>query len=397
MTPNLGPVSGPVQTSGQPHDLFGRGLAVALQVVIAALVVVTTILYLGVEPFRWVDLLDLLGFMVWVLAFSIVGVLIVFHRPGNPISWLCLGYSLVWASYLVIEAALTYENAHPGTIADPALLAALGYPLWVPGVGLVAVLLLIFPDGHLLSPAWRPVAWALGITMSVLFVTSFFLPGEIQETGYVNPIGIEAMAPWKEGAPAYTLVLLLVACLIASAISLALRYRRAESIERLQLKWLVAAALASAAGYVLLFVWNFPVQLLWVTIPIAIGLSMHRYRLYDIDRVISRTFTYAVLVAVLALVYGAAVFLLGSLPQVESDLAVALSTLTAAALFNPLRRRVQAAVDRRFNRTRYDLDRVTEGFARSLQDTIDTEQITKRWVGVVTDAVEPGAIGVWVR
>ncbi len=233
---------------------------------------------------------------------------------------------------------------NPGTLARPDLIAALAYPLWVPGVGLIGFLLLLFPDGHLPSPRWRPVAWLLGGTIAILGLTELFLPGVFLDWEYVNPLGIEALEPFREGAPGVTLVLILVLCILASAVSVVVRYRRAVGIERLQLKWMMAAGLVAAIAYALLFFWDgFYIQLVWTVIPVAIGLSMHRHRLYDIDRLISRTVAYTLVVGLLAIVYAGSVFLLRERLPGQGNIAVAASTLAVAALFNPLRRRVPGA------------------------------------------------------
>ena len=208
--------------------------------------------YTRIESWELADLGDTLGFTVWIVAFTVVGVIIAFHRPGNPVAWICLGFSAAWSIWILLDGLLIYESANPGTLARPDLIAALAYPLWVPGVGLIGFLLLLFPDGHLPSPRWRPVAWLLGGTIAILGVTELFLPGVFQDWEYVNPLGIEALEPFREGAPGVTLVLILVLCILASAVSVVVRYRRAVGIERLQLKWMMAAGLVAALAYALL-------------------------------------------------------------------------------------------------------------------------------------------------
>jgi hypothetical protein len=214
----------------------------------------------------------------------------------------------------------------------------------------------------------------------------------------VNPLGIEALEPFREGAPGVTLVLILVLCILASAFSVVVRYRRAVGIERLQLKWMMAAGLVAALAYALLFFWDgFYIQLVWTVIPVAIGLSMHRHRLYDIDRLISRTVAYALVVGLLAIVYAGTVFLLRERLPGRGNIAVAASTLAVAALFNPLRRRVQERVDRRFNRTRHDAWKVAETYTRGLSDQIDPDRIVNGWIGVISETVQPATVAVWVR
>jgi hypothetical protein len=268
----------------------------------------------------------------------------------------------------------------------------------VPGVGLIGFLLLLFPDGHLPSRRWRPVAWLLGGTIAVLTLTGFFLPGVLQDREYVNPLGVEALEPFDEGVLGIALVSILVLCILASAVSVVVRYRGASGVEGLQLKWLMAAGLVSALAYGVLFFWEgFSIQLVWASIPIAIGLSMHRHRLYDIDRLISRTVVYAVVVGALALVFTVVVLVLGNVLPGDDALPVAASTLAVAAMFNPLRRRVQGRVDRFFNRSHYDAELVAARFAGGLRDETDADRIVKGWVGVVSETMQPTAVGVWTR
>ena len=341
---------------------------------------------------------DALGFSVWILSFTVVGVIIAFHRPGNPIAWICLAFSGVWSIWIFLDGLLAYEAANPGSLSRPDLIAALAYPLWVPGVGLIGFLLLLFPDGHLPSPRWRYVAWLLAGDLALLTLTGFFLPGVIQETEYVNPLGVEILEAFDQGIPGFALVVILVLCILASALSVVVRYRRAVGRERLQLKWLMAAGVVAAAAYALLFFWDeFNVQLVWSLLPIAIGMSMHRHHLYEIDRLISRTIVYAVVVGALAIVFASVIFVLQVVSPFQDDLAVAASTLAAAAAFNPIRSRVQERVDRRFNRSRYDAERVSVEFASGLRDETDSDRIVEGWLGVVSETMQPTAVGVWTK
>ena len=340
----------------------------------------------------------MLGTALWVFAFSIVGLLISIQRPGNPIAWTCLWFGTVWTSWVFTGGLLTYQEAHPGTVPHPDLIAALAYPLWVPGVGLIAVLLLIFPSGRLLSPRWRPVAWVLGITMGALVLIGWFGPGPIQDhEELLNPLGISWVQPFADEAPGFVIVLSLMGCLLAAAVSVVMRFRRSEGTERLQMKWLVAAGVVSAIGYPLLFIREFPVQILWASIPIAIGFSMHRHRLYDIDRLVSRTVVYAIVVGVLALVYAGAATLLGAVLPLKGEVPVAAATLASVALFTPLRRRVQERVDRRFNRSRYDAVRVTARLLEALRSQTDARVVLGHAVSAVAETMQPTAIGAWLN
>ncbi|RPI24973.1 MAG: hypothetical protein EHM57_02105 [Actinobacteria bacterium] len=387
-------------TAAADRSTLGRVCAVVVFALVVVLYVWAMVLYAGslaggdVQRSDW---LEALGLAVWLFSFAVVGLLVAYQRPWNRIGWLCLWFALVWAFWTLSEGALLLEAAQPGSLADPAWVAAVAYPLWVPGVGLIAFLLLLFPDGHLPSPRWRWVARPLTVSMILLGTTALVLPGEVAETGFDNPMGVEAFRPFRDGIPSYLLVLVLIGCLGAAAVSVFVRYRRASGIERLQLKWLVAAAVVAASGYALLFIRDYSVQLLWALIPIAIGFAMQRYRLYDIDRLIRRTVTYAIVVGLLALVYAGGVFLLGELLPFEGPGVVASSTLAIAALFNPLRRRVQEAIDRRFNRSRYDAQGVIAAFEQSLRHRVDPDDVAAGLKEVAASTMRPEAVGIWIR
>ncbi len=371
----------------------------ALLITAVAFSAIAGLFYGRAEPdpdwFYWVEAL---GTITWLAVFAVVGALVVLHRPGNVIGWLCLAFSIVWATWLAGDALLAYNETNPGSLDDPGLLAALIHPLWVPGVGIIGLLLLLFPDGKAPSPRWRPVLYGLLIVMAVLTVTAFFLPGTVQDRNVVNPLGIEAFEVFATGVIAVSLVLLLIVGIAFSALSVVFRYRRGGTVERLQLKWLMAAAIVSAVTYALVFVvGDFPIQLVFSLVPIAMWFAMRRYRLYDIDRFISRTVAYATVVGVLALVYLYMVFVLRARLPGDDGLAVAASTLVVAAIFNPLRLRVKARVDRHFNRSHYDAERVVDGFAEGLRNETDADRIVNGWVGVVSDTMQPSSLGVWTR
>ena len=275
----------------------------ALLIVIVGLTTFALSFYARAEAsFGWSKWLEALGTVGWLAAFAVVGALVVSHRSGNVVGWLCLAFSSIWAIWTAGDSLLLYNELHPGTLQNPGLVAALIHPLWVPGIGLVGLLMLLFPDGKVPSPRWRPVLWGLLVVMAVLTVTEFFLPGVVQERTVVNPFGIDAFEVFR-GPVGLVLVVLLVGGIVLSAVSVVFRYRRAGQVERLQLKWLMAAALVSAVSYALLFVFDaFTVQLIFSLIPISIWIAMRRYRLYEIDRFISRTVAYGLVVATLAAV-----------------------------------------------------------------------------------------------
>lgn len=370
----------------------------ALLIVIVGLTTFALSFYARAEAsFGWSKWLEALGTVGWLAAFAVVGALVVSHRSGNVVGWLCLAFSSIWAIWTAGDSLLLYNELHPGTLQNPGLVAALIHPLWVPGIGLVGLLMLLFPDGKVPSPRWRPVLWGLLVVIAVLTVTEFFLPGVVQERTVVNPFGIDAFEVFR-GPVGLVLVVLLVGGIVLSAVSVVFRYRRAGQVERLQLKWLMAAALVSAVSYALLFVFDaFTVQLIFSLIPISIWIAMRRYRLYEIDRFISRTVAYGLVVATLAAVYAGAVFILQGLRPGSDSLAVAASTLMVAAIFSPVRRRIQARVDRFFNRSHYDAERVVNAFASELRNETDADRIVLGWTRVAAQTMEPNAVGVWTK
>lgn len=344
-------------------------------------------------------------------AFALVGVLIVLRRPRNRIAWLCLAIGFVWGLETALLAAVRYASLHPEQMPHPGLMLAIAEPLWVPGVGLMGTfLLLLFPDGGLPSSRWRPVAWLSAVTIVVWYATFLFTPaqrlGPEPFPSLDNPLEVAALdgTEWAI-APIY------FGCVIASITALLLRYRRATGTERLQVRWLVAAGAAAILGLLLINVllaiemigagpvsaWEFAIGVSFTSIPVAIGVAVLRYHLYEIDRLIRRTVSYAVVVAVLAGVYAAGVLLFRSLLPVEGDLAVAASTLAVAGLFSPLRARVQQRVDRRFNRSRYDAELETRRFADRLRTQLDLDELTEDLHAVVAKTVQPSTASMWLR
>jgi hypothetical protein len=287
--------------------------------------------------------------------------------------------------------------------------------LWVPAIGLTGTyLILLFPDGRLPSPRWRPVAWASGITMGVIVTTFVFAPRTFDLYPDVsNPIGIGFLAPVL---PVVVVAIpVLPVCIVACAVSLVLRFRRSTGIERQQIKWLASAAGLVASVYLLAILfssyyivtdkpdppWLSVLEgasvLTFVLIPVAIGIAVLRYGLYGIDRLISRTLSYALITGTLLVVYLVLVTTVSRIAPSSSSLAVAASTLTVAALFQPLRRRVQTAVDRRFNRARYDADRTVEAFTRTLREEVDLDAVSTDLIATVHDTLEPVRVGLWLR
>jgi hypothetical protein len=348
-----------------------------------------------------------------------VGSILVAKRPRNLIGWVLLGIGWTFAvGFLPMDA--TIEQLRTLT-ASPLQEAIAWLTKWSVSLtfALFAVLAFTFPTGRLAEGRWRPLARLALLAFWATVILSAFDPVLTVESPVTgagvevpNPIGLLPRDIF-EALPPSIMGLILPIILAASIAAIAVRYARAQDLERLQLRWLVAAfgsiAIAVPAGFAILAVdgTGHGAELAWVPAaaafmlpPIAVGIAVMRYRLYEIDRLISRGLSWAVLSGVLVAVYAGAVLLLqtllGDVIQGQT-VAVAGSTLLAAALFQPLRRRVQAAVDHRFNRARYDAERTATDFAERLRDEMDLASVSGDIVGVVDTALRPTTVGVWIR
>jgi hypothetical protein len=344
------------------------------------------------------------SYLLFVLAFATVGALVSVRRPRNPIGWLFL---LAGLSYVIGGLSVTAaDHGSPG--AWHTLASWLGAWIWIAGVGPVGTFgLLLFPTGRLASRRWRPVAWLAGAGLAALLVGLATAPGATEDARVDNPIGLTA-APWLPDLLQAAGGIALVLALVGSVASLVARYRAGRPDERQQLKWLVYAASLVLLGVVV----SLPVEAIGTdaavnvsnaistatvaTVPIAMGIAILRHRLYDVDLVIRRTLVYAVLTATLAATYLALVLLVG-LAVGRSGFAVAVSTLAVAALFRPALARIQAVVDRRFYRRRYDAARTLEAFGSRLREELDLEALGTDLRGVVRDTVQPAHVTLWLR
>ncbi|MCY7363909.1 MAG: hypothetical protein LH469_01080, partial [Frankiaceae bacterium] len=316
---------------------------------------------------------------VLFLVFPLTGLLILRRQPRNTIGWLLQAIGVVWGLTGVAGIYASYGLlVRPGSLPGPDVAVALTAGGWAPGLGLMGTfLLLVYPNGHLPSPRWRPVAWLSASTIVVVTVVIALFPGPLDagpDPTLQNPLGLESARPVLIVLLSLSLPLL-PACIVASAVALVRRFRRSAGVERLQLKWLAAAGTVVAFMYLTTMVASLAKGITsgapdaqWLTVlqnvaipsfvllPVSIGIAVLRYRLYDIDLVINRALVYGGLTATLAGTYLASVLLLQLVlsPLTDrSDLAVAASTLGVAALFRPARARIQGAVDRRFYRRRY--------------------------------------------
>jgi hypothetical protein len=339
-----------------------------------------------------------------------VGALVASRRPRHRVGWLLVALGLSNAA-----SGLAFSYSRYGLVARPGALPAAGYLAGFANgavflsLSLTGFVLLLTPTGKLPSPRWRWWARVQVAALVVAFLTSALAPmplyPEYPEIG--NPLGVAALADGPLTAAFPVGALLILAGLMAGAVSLLSRFRRAHGLERLQLRWLaMGAALAAVALLVALtalvvegdgVVLQAAVGICVALLPLATGAAILRYRLYDLDRIISRTLAYGLLTVLLGLGYAGVVLGLGRLLPQDSSLAVAAATLAVAAVFQPARRRIQAAVDRRFNRRRHDAGQTIAAFSARLRDQVDLDTLTAELLTVVDQTMQPTQASLWLR
>ena len=346
------------------------------------------------------------------IPFAAVGVVIARRQPRNPIGWLFFGIAacLLLSVDSGFYSVISYRLGQHLPLAPVALFL---YELWGPGLLLFGLVILLFPDGRLPSRSSR---WVMRIFVAVLVLfTAALIAAVTQAVGghhvgldaYDGLVAIDRPAGWFAMAQAiFALVGLpvIVWCVARQVVA----WRRASGERRQQLKWLASGVAvgvvcllsgllvpdgASSAVRAVANVVAFGI----VALPVCIGVAILKYRLYEIDRIISRTLAYAIVTGLLVGVYAGLVLLATQVLTVKSPVAVAAATLATAALFNPVRHRVQRIVDRRFNRARYDAERTVDAFAAGLQGAVDLDSVRDGLVGVVHRALEPAHVSVWVR
>ena len=356
-------------------------------------------------------------YLLLFVSFATVGALIASRQPGNAVGWIFCYLGLAFplagtGEEYALYALVTEPGSLPGGEGLVWLAALLGGPTIF---AVFALVFLLFPEGRLLSRRWRLVVW-LDLVAVACLVCLAFEPGPLGNLGLVrvaNPFGVERLA-----APLGTLGLVglftTLAVAAAGGISLVVRFRRARGVERQQLKWFAFSGVVFCAvlaiGPVL---WSLPESAgpgwIWTvlflagasTIPVSVGIAILRYRLYEIDLLINRTLVYGSLtIALVALYFGGIVLLqrvFVLLTGQRSTLAVVASTLLIAALFNPLRRRIQSFIDRRFYRRKYDARKALEGFSTKLRDETDLEALHDELVRVVGETMQPAHVSLWLR
>jgi hypothetical protein len=351
---------------------------------------------------------------VIAVAYSVIGAIIASRLPTNPLGWFFCGAALFAAlAHFCSEYAIYTLLAQPDSLPAGEALAWLASWVWVPFLGLIVSLLHLFPTGRLPSSRWRWVAWLTVPVVLVAMISNAFSPGPVDGLGPIrNPLGIEGFSNL------YDLVWYIVPVLfVAAAISLFMRLRRAIGVERQQIKWFAYAAAIVPIGIILAY--NIPEAIdtpLWFElaglaivlaglagVPVSMGIAILRYRLYEIDTLINRTLVYVTLTVTLAIVYLGGVALTQGLFQAltgqerQPQLAIVVSTLVIAALFNPLRRRIQSFIDRRFYRSKYDAAKTLEAFSAKLRDETDLDALSGDLVGVVRETMQPAHVSLWLR
>jgi hypothetical protein len=346
---------------------------------------------------------------VWAMSFPLVGAVIATHRPRNPLGWifLVIGVSTGLVVFGYEYASYVFRTA-PGTAPGGGLGVWVSQWAWAPGLGLLLTFVpLLFPDGRLPSRRWRPVAWLSVIPIVVIPVSTAVALWSWRGPALLDPNSV-SQGMGDLGVLNFGPYILMLGCGLACLTALLLRFRRARGIERQQLKWLL---FASAVTITILLVvqpntsneWKLGMLLalpLIPSVPIAAGVAILRYRLYEIDRIINRTLVYGLLTAVLGLGYAAGSLLFALVAGAGSDppsWLVAAATLAAAAIFRPARRRIQAAVDRRFNRRRYHAAKTIEAFSARLRDEVDLDTLSAELLAVVDQTMEPTYLSFCLR
>jgi hypothetical protein len=357
------------------------------------------------------DFVQGFSFGVPILAFSLVGSVIARRRPENVIGWLLAAIGLLWAVVVGASLGSTWAlktGSLPKTVGEWIDVPAVA---WVPALGLIGTQLpLRLPDGRLPSRRWR---WFSRITLGLIVLAVVGMattPGKVEGVhGTANPLGSHAVG-WLAAV-----ILLVIASFVGGLAALVMRYRRSTSHDRVQLRWIAFGGGAFLVVYLVTLPFNeldngnhttlgititAISQVMFAALPISIGYAVLRHRLYDIDAVVNRTLVYTALTATLAATYLGSVLVLQlalrGLTQ-GSGLAVATSTLAAAALFRPARSRIQDAVDRRFYRRKYDAQRTLAAFSARLRDQVDLAALSSDLSVVVRETLQPSHVSLWLR
>jgi hypothetical protein len=389
-------------------ELTSRVIAVAV-VVVTAVSSLAALVLLALSAA--VPLPEVHGVRGWLTGFAFIcsglGLAITRRQPRNAVGWIFLVSGVCAAGYELAEAYTAYAIVvRGGAIPAGEWAAWFGSWLWVPTTALIPTFLfLVFPDGRLPSPRWRPVVWYGGFALGVFTATVALLPGPLMGAPSVrNPLSPLSgeIAIERVILPLFTMLFLPVLLAVAALIR---RFRRSTGVERLQLKWIAYASVLYAVGVFLDSNFNHPlfqiVDFIAIcAIPAAAGVAVLRYRLYEIEILINRTLVYGATSATIAATFFVGIVVVQALLRPftsGSDLAIAASTLLSFALFQPVRRRVQDGVDRRFDRSRYDAARTLDAFADRLRDEVDLDALRDDLLGAVRQTMAPAHTSLWLR
>jgi len=345
----------------------------------------------------------------------VAGFVVAWRRPRNPLGWILVGLAVAGAVsddgslYAIADYRLRHGTLPLGWVA------MLAQPAWAPAIVLIGLAVLLFPDGTPASPLLRRALWLYLAPALLWMVSAYVLTADaiirhdirVDSGGNLLALDNGSNSPgWWNVLQYVTFVAIGLGLLLSLAGQVA-SYRRSSGERRQQLKWLLGGLIACLAGLVLGIAlghatgfWGVVGQVAVaagiLAVPVAMGVAILKYRLYDIDRIISRTLAYAIVTGLLVGIYAGPVLLATEVLQLRTPVAVAAATLAAAALFNPVRRRVQRAVDRRFNRARYDAEKTVAAFAARLNDAVDLDAVREDLTRVVQAALEPAHIAVWI-
>ena len=363
------------------------------------------------------DLVIFLTVAVLGLVFGATGALVASRMPNNPIGWIFCALALLFQSSGLADAYVAYGGGTGASLPGRIWVAWVSqWFLNVASPALIILCFLLFPTGRLPSARWRPLLWVVACVAALYAASAALAPGGLADYPFENPVGVGSAGGLRTLADV-SLLVLIAPLMLVSALSLFVRLRGSSGIERQQIKWFAYAATLLAAELVIVNALNtllrrtlnrelaelvpFVVFLVVLSgIPVAMGVAILRYRLYDIDIIINRTLVYGSLTASLVLVYLGVVSLqyaFRTLTGGESQIAIVASTLAIAALFSPLRRRIQGFIDRRFYRRRYDAARTLEAFSAKLRDETDLDSLSGDLVGVVHERVQPEHASLWLR
>jgi hypothetical protein len=402
--------------SGAPVAPASRGRATSRRLAVGLVAASAALIAVSIAGFAYgrlsgfdVPAAGVGSFLLPVASFSVVGGLVAIRRPQHAIGWLLVVIGLLLS--VVLASTMLSHLALDATSLPKAVGEWVSIPgnLWVVALGLIGTQLpLRLPDGRLPSPRWT---WYSRISIALIAVTLVGMavqPGRVDEiAGTANPLGSETLKPLS------AVVFLMILSFVGGPAALVVRYRGADAQSRAQLRWMALGGAAFLAVYVVTLplpailglaeesaaadaITNFS-QAAFAALPIAIGYAILKHRLYDIDVIVNRTLVYGALTATLAGTYLASVLLLQLLLSPSSDLAIAASTLAVAVLFRPARSRIQALVDRRFYRHKYDAQRTLETFSARVRDEVDLDALNAELRAVIARTVQPAHVSLWLR